>query len=209
VGGELVIGDPNPQLPPRVDKAAEVTLNFVEQDLYTLLDFFARTTRRNFVIADKKELEGKKVTVISHHPIPADLAWQAFTAALEASGYTTYESGGNWYRIVKLGEAGSKPISVGVGKGVAATESFVTQLITLENVNVSEVSKVIDAMKSQEGRIVAYAPTNTMIITDTGSNIRKMMRVMEQLDVAAPRASLAIIPLKYADAADVRHGRDR
>ena len=43
------------------------------------------------------------------------------------------------------------------------------------------------AFKSGDGDITAYAPTNMLIITDTGTNIRRMMRILEEIDVARDR----------------------
>ena len=50
---------------------------------------------------------------------------------------------------------------------------------------------------------MAYAPTNTLIITDSGVNIRRVYNIINQLDVAAPKSKLKIIPLQHATASEV------
>ena len=49
-------------------------------------------------------------------------------------------------------------------------------------------------------RMVAYAPTNTIILTDTESNIRRLLSILDAIDVEATRKSLPSSRSKYADA---------
>ena len=44
------------------------------------------------------------------------------------------------------------------------------------------MAKIIQNMVGPEAKIVSYPPTNTMIITDTGANIRKIYRIMKELE---------------------------
>jgi general secretion pathway protein D len=180
----------------------EVTLNFVDIDLLTLLERFADWKRMNFILGDKKELEGKKVSIISHHPVPIDAAYEAFLSAMKVHGFTLVETNG-MVRVIKASEAKRSPISVGLG-APGGTEQVMTRLITLKNVDVSDVSKVVTDMVSEGAQITAYATTNTLILTDTANNIRKIDRLLRELDVAAPRSTLAIYPLTYADASEIK-----
>ena len=79
-----------------------------------------------------------------------------------------------------------------------------TQLIQLENTKVDDMLKVISGMVPPEAKIIAYAPTNTLIITDTAANIRKLYRIMNELDVAAPRSTMQIYPIIHADSSEVQ-----
>ena len=180
----------------------EVTLNFVDIDLLTLLERFADWKRMNFILGDKKELEGKKVSIISHHPVSIDAAYEAFLSAMKVHGFTLVETNG-MVRVIKVSEAKRSPISVGLG-APEGTDQVMTRLITLKNVDVSDVSKVVTDMVSEGAQITAYATTNTLILTDTANNIRKIDRLLRELDVAAPRSTLAIYPLTYADASEIK-----
>ena len=177
----------------------------MDTDLYQMVTFFADLMEQNFILSDVKELQGKKVHVISHHEVSKQEAYEAFLSALQVSGYTTTTSG-NVTKVIKAQGASKTPISVrGVDAGApGASDGFVTQLIQLANVNVNDVNKVVTTMTSAEAQVVAYAPTNTLIITDTGSNLRKIYKVLQDLDIAAPKSSLIIYPIAFAEAAEVK-----
>ena len=52
--------------------------------------------------------------------------------------------------------------------------------------------------------MVAYAPGNIVILTDTGENIRRMQRILEEVDVAVPGDKVWLEPLNYVSAAQVQ-----
>jgi general secretion pathway protein D len=187
------------QQAPDAMNAKSVRLNFPQDSsLLTWVKFFADLRRMNFIIADVKELENKKITIISNQDVDPDAAWEAFLSALEINGYALSVTG-KTARLVKVGERA--PFQKGVPR---ETDAYVTQLIQLENTRVDDMSKIIQGMLGPEAKIVAYPPTNTMIITDTGANIRKVYRIMQELDVASPRSTMEIYLLAFADAADVK-----
>src|SRR6185503_4785747 len=82
--------------------------------------------------------------------------------------------------------------------------AYVTQLIQLENTRVDDMSKIVQGMVSPDAKIVSYPPTNTIIVTDTAANIRKLYRLMKELDVASPKSTMEIYNLRFATAADVK-----
>ncbi len=184
-------------------EAQSVEIDFgVETSIYDLIKFFAPIKKINFVISDVKELQGKKVTIIGYKKVRPEAAWQAFLSALEASGYSL-SIVGDTAKVVKSSEAGQKPISIGTGQP-RASDAYVTQLIQLENVSVADMSKIIQTMAPSDAKIVSYPPTNTMIITDTANNIRKLYKLMKELDVAAPRSTMEIYKLQFATASELK-----
>ena len=49
--------------------------------------------------------------------------------------------------------------------------------------------------------MAAYAPTNTVILTESASNIRRLIAILESIDVETYKEDLAVINVEYADAA--------
>lgn len=189
------------QRPPQINSTTTdtVMLDMVAKDITDVIKFFAEITGRNFILTD--DLRGE-VTIISHTPVTVAEAYEAFLSALEVEGYTTVTVGG-MTKVVPTGNAGNAPLRVYEGENIPYTDNFVTQIIQLDNVNVSEISSVVKDLAGSAAKIIAYAPTNTLIITDSAVNIRRVYRIINQLDVAAPRAQLEIIPLNHATAQDV------
>jgi len=202
-GGETIVTpEDGADLPPPISPAGTVKLDFFDTSLWDLTTFFARLKRMNFVIGDPKDLQNQKVTIISHHEVSPQAAYQAFLSALEVSGYTV-STVGDTSKIVKSSEAGQKPIQIRTG-APRSGDDYVTQLIQLNNVNVNDMTKVIQGMAPAEAKIIAYPPTNTMIITDTANNIRKLYKLMNELDVAAPKSSMVIYPLRFATSSEIK-----
>jgi general secretion pathway protein D len=191
------------ELPPEIKGATEVTLDFPDVSLYDLVVYFARVTRRNFILSDVKDLQGKKVTILSHHPVKTDAAWEAFLSAMQVSGYTVFDRDGT-SKVVKVGDATRAPIGVGKGAPAGGSDRIVTQLITLQNVNVNDVSKIVQGLVPSEANVTAYAPTNTLILTDSAHNLRRVYDILKELDVAAPKSTLRVTNLRYAEAADMK-----
>ncbi|MFT5681904.1 MAG: general secretion pathway protein D [Myxococcota bacterium] len=192
---------PPPQTPPQLAAPAnsKVTIDFVDAPLSDVVKYFARITGRNFILTD--DLKGD-VTIISHKQVTIAEAYEAFLSALETSGYTTVTVGG-MTKIVSHGEAGNNPLRVYENGNIPYTDNFVTQIIQLENVSVGDISSVVKDLGGKSAKVIAYAPTNTLIITDSAVNIRRVYRIISQLDVEAPRARMEIIPLEYATASEV------
>src|SRR4051794_12985143 len=75
-----------PQLPRDPSKADSVRLNFpVDSSLLVWVKYFADLRRMNFIIPDAvyKEIENKKITIISNQDVSPNAAWEAFLSALE------------------------------------------------------------------------------------------------------------------------------
>ena len=49
--------------------------------------------------------------------------------------------------------------------------------------------------------MAAYGPTNTVILTESASNIRRLIAILESIDVEIYKEELAVIRVEFADAA--------
>jgi len=194
---------PSEQNPPDIGEAELVDINFVEADLLSLVKYFARATGRNFILDDTRELEGKKITIISNRKVSPSAAYEAFMSSLEVHGLSVVRVG-SMHKIIESGEAQKKPGRPGEGGAIRATDQYITQIIQLQNVSVKDVREIVDNLASENAKVLAYAPANTLILTDTGHNIRRIYDIVNQLDVAAPKSSLVIYPIAYAEAAQVK-----
>jgi general secretion pathway protein D len=79
-------------------------------------------------------------------------------------------------------------------------DAFVTQLIPLKHADANEIQGLLGGLMSREGGLLAYAPTNTLILTEVQSNVSRLMKIIRALDVEAPEAVLNVFTLKYASA---------
>jgi general secretion pathway protein D len=176
-----------------------VYLNVQDEDVKDVIRQISKATGRNFIIDDK--VRGK-VTIMSEKMMTKEEAYQAFLSALEVAGFTTVTGPGGIIKVVSLKEAASSPIPIHVDS-TPYTDSFVTRLIKLQNISALDMSNAIKGLISKSGNMFAYPATNTLIITDSGTNIDRLMKIIKELDQEGPQQVLEIIPIYYADAREV------
>lgn len=184
-----------------INGASKVEFNFPQGiELMQLIKMMAQATGRNFILGN--DIKGS-VTVISHKSLTVPEAYEAFLSILEVSGYTTVAVGQN-LKIVSTSGASNSPLRYGYDGAIPSTDNFITQIIQLENVSVSDISPIVKDLSGKSAKIITYAPTNTLIITDAGVNIKRVYDIISKMDVAAPKSQMRIIPLQHATASDVQ-----
>ena len=202
----LMVGFLLPFRPPvllaeeEMDEAGEtmITMDFQDVELPVLIKFISELTGKNFIVDEK--VKGKKVTVISPTKITKDEAYTVFESILDIKGLTTVPSG-KVIKILPTKEATAQSLRTIVGKEQAPmSDAMITRLLPLEYVNSDEMVKILKPLMSRDSQIDAYTPTNTLILTDTSSNIARLMRILKQLDVEADEMVMEVVPLEYASA---------
>ena len=170
-------------------------------DLKDLVAWISSMTCKKFIVADT--LRAQKVTLVSPTPVTAGEAYRAFLSSLEVMGLTVVPAG-RFLKVVQGNWAIQSPIATyGENRRVPATDAVVTRLIQVENVDVNELLLVLNKMKSRSGDVTAYKPTNMLIITDGGLNVRRLVGLVKELDVEVEGEKIWVVRLKNADAEEV------
>lgn len=176
-----------------------VYFNVADEDLREVTKQISRALGKNFILDDK--LKGK-ITIISERKMTKDEIWEAFQSALDVNGLTLVQAPAGLLRIIPKNQAISYPIDLYTGP-TPFSDRFITRLITLKNISAADMANVIKGLVSKEGNLYAYPVTNTLILTDTGTNIDRLMRLINELDQEGPQEVLEIIPVVYADVKDL------
>jgi general secretion pathway protein D len=180
-------------------KRVKVTLK-PDSEIHDLIAWISGMTCKKFIITGT--IRAPKVTLVSPTPISPAEAYRAFLSALNAMGLTV-QPAGNYLKIVESGEGvASKPIATcGPREKCPADERIVTQLIRLRFVEPEDVAAVLRSLS--KGSIITYAPTNLIILTDSGANIERLQGIIKHLDVEAQDERIWIVRLKFAEATDL------
>ena len=56
---------------------------------------------------------------------------------------------------------------------------------------------------SKESSLLAYAPTNSLIVTDAVGNINRLLKIITALDVESPSTIFKVVTLKFAQAEQI------
>lgn len=202
-------------LPTNMDKIAQATdvpfrakppghqvkFNLQDADLAELVNHISGLTGRRFIYGAK--VRQIKATVVSPEPVTLEEAYQAFLSILEANGMTVVPHG----RFLKIVDSGgvvglATPIYAR-GEPVPDSDRYITRLYRLENVNPDEVVAVLNKFKSKEADISVHAPGKLLIITDTATQVRRLLRIIEEIDVGGAGQHMWIEPVRNGSAGDM------
>ncbi|MCB0327087.1 MAG: type II secretion system secretin GspD, partial [Bdellovibrionales bacterium] len=94
----------------------------------------------------------------------------------------------------------TQPLPIDAKYPTGGADAFVTRLVPIKFISASEISKSLRSLISRNGDMISYNPTNTIIITDNLSNIRKVLQIVEKLDQKGFQESINILKLRFAPA---------
>ena len=173
--------------------------NFPNAEIVDIAKTMGKLTGKNFIL--DRNVKGQ-VTIISNSSITVGDAWRAFLTALDVNDLTIVPSGG-YLRITNQRFARDKQISVYTDKPAPDTDALVTRVFTFKYIAATEIDRVFRVFISSNSRIVPHEQTNTLIVTDTGANIKKLEKMAKFLDVEGFDAGIEVIRVKYASAVDL------
>ena len=177
-----------------------VTIDFPEPtDIKDIIRAVAIWTGKNVILG--KGVAGK-VQMISPRKVTKEEAYQAFLSALNVLNLTTVETG-KVIKIMPVRSAMKDNLQIYQGSSWAPqTDKLITQIVPLKYIDAKQVQSTLSRIGTSNA-IIAYSPTNTLIISDTGYKVRRILAIVELLDVQGQQPRLAIVPIRYADAKDV------
>jgi general secretion pathway protein D len=178
-----------------------VKFNLNDADLAELVNHISGLTGRRFIYGAK--VRQIKATVVSPEPVTLDEAYQAFLSILEANGMTVVPHG-RFYKIIDSGGVVTQPTPiVARGEPVPDADRYITRLYRLENATPDDVAAVLNKFKSKDGDITPYAPGRLLIITDTATQVRRLIRIIEEVDIGGSGQHMWIEPVHHGTAADM------
>ena len=80
---------------------------------------------------------------------------------------------------------------------------MVTQIVTLKHVDAGEINEVISKLATPNAQFIVYQPNNSLIITETGSNLRKLKDLIRDLDQPGGSEELWIYQVVNAEANEI------
>lgn len=177
-----------------------VSIDFPEPtEIKDIIRAVAIWTGKNVIIG--KGVQGK-IQMISPKKVTKEEAYQAFLSALNVAGYTTVETG-KVIKIMPTTNALKGNLHIYQGTSWAPrTDKLITQIVPLRYIDAKQVQQTLSQLVSTNS-IIPYGPTNTLIISDTGYKVRRILQIIELLDVAGQQPKVALVPIKYGDAKSI------
>jgi len=183
--------------------SSKIQLNFRDVEILNVINLMSELTGKNFLVDGN--VRGK-VTLIAPEPVTIDEAYQVFLSILEIQGFTVVPQG-PVIKVIPSADIKDSPIPTTTDDEGALppsnSDAFVTQLIPLKFADVNQIRGLVSPLVSKDSSLLSYAPTNTLIVTETASNIARLKTIINALDVKASTKIFRVIPLQHADAGEL------
>ena len=185
----------NENFPDRVN-----SFDFPNANLLDLVKAIVKLTGINFIV--DPSLGSKQISIIAPSPITVAEAYKAFLSALSANGYTVIRSGAFW-KIESTEKAHKDNIEVYSGDYFPNTDQLITRIIKLKHINAVDFEKSIRWLLSQQNKISTLENSNSIILSDYGSVIERIMKIVYELDVPGSEESIRLIQVEHASAEEL------
>ncbi len=163
----------------------KVKFSFKNADAAVVIEFVAKLLGLSPVIAPDLN---QQLTVSTPGEVSPEEAYAILSAALDNLSYATVRTE-KFLRVVRKKDAPQSPLKIYYGANPADlpdTDEMVTQLIPCKNVQARELMKYVAPLSSQDpaaGNISADPASNLLIVSDTASNVKRMLQLTQFLDV--------------------------
>ena len=183
----------------RRDSSEGLRFNFRGAPLETVLNYLSEAA--GFVIVLDTPVKGT-IDMWSAQPVSRAEAVQLLNLALIKNGYTATLKGRNLVVSTKE-EARKSSIPIRTGndpKNIPDNAEMVMQIIPLERIDAAQAAADLATLLPSSATITANQDSNSLIVTDTQSNVRHIVELVVALDGSAGSvASMKIFKLKNAD----------
>jgi general secretion pathway protein D len=178
----------------------QISLNFKDASIDAVLEHLSEVA--GFVVVKDGKLDGR-VTVLSKQPVSPEEAVALLNTVLKANGFTAIEMG----RILKIvtvdkAKRGSIPVHFGADPSqIEETDQLITQVIPVTTMDATKLKTDLQPLIGTDADLTANGGSNTIIITDTSANIRRVVEIIASMDKRdSTENGIRVRQLKYADA---------
>ncbi len=185
------------------DGNEKILLNFRNATLDSVLDYLSEAA--GFIIIKETEYNGT-VDVRSHQPLTKDEAYELLNTLLHIKGYAAIRNG-RTLTIVNRDEAKLKDLPVKTGnepQEIPKSDEMVTQIIPVRYTEAVQLIENLQPLLPEYATMTANETSNAIVLTDTQTNIRKMVQIIRALDTSISEiADVRVFPLVYSDAVEL------
>lgn len=171
----------------------QVRINFRDADIRSVIESVAEITGKSFVLDPR--VKGK-VTIIAPQAIDSSLLYSAVLSAIQVQGFQAVEDGAVT-RIVPFNQSFSFAGGIGDNK-------LETQVLKIKYVQASTLVPVLKPMLSNGARLMAFAQSNYLVVSDIRSNINRLKALIKEMD-DPDHSMVEVINLDHISAAEAVH----
>ncbi len=183
---------------------AGTRLDFRDAPLADVIRSLASSLGLNAVVTDS--IGERRITFSTAGPVSTAQLPSILESLLENNGLVLVQQGA----VAQIYTAGQAPKTGRVMFGNTLPDPVplgqITQLVPLQSIRADEGLAALRAVASPSASIEAVARSNSLLITDRGSNVARYLEILRRLD-ERPQGEAGlrtyVVPLKYANANDL------
>jgi general secretion pathway protein D len=192
-----------PAKPIEVTTKGNIVMNFQGASLRDVLNYLSEAA--GFIIVQEEPVKGT-IDVVSKQALGPDEAVDLVNAVIIEKGYVAIRNG-RILKIVKRSGAEKRDLPVQLGSDpelIPRKDAMVTQILPLRYGEAAKMVENLRPLLAESATISANESSNSILLTDTQTNIRRIAQIIKAVDTSVSAIStLHVYPLKYADAKEL------
>ncbi len=172
-----------------------MTLNLNDADIRAFIATVSEMTGKNFIVDPR--VKGR-VTVVFSSPTSPKNIYEVFLSVLNVHGFSAVPSG-DAIKIIPKAGAKQDSIPTALDDETFKGDKLLTRVVQVQHADATQLSVMLRPLLPQNGLITAHASSNTLLMTDTASNINRIVEIIHRID-QADNFGVEIIKLKHAQA---------
>ncbi len=176
--------------------------NFKGQTYDQILDYFSRTTGYPIV----REIDVPKGTVDYIYPkeYTLDEAIQTLNVLLQTQNCMLRVEGGRMF-LQKLDDMKREnvPTFIGTVPSQVTDDTIVTVVMPLLNAQAKPVAEQLKNLVATYGSVTALEQQNSILLVETAAQVRRLQRIIDEIDRKDVENLIEFIPIRHARSADL------
>ena len=132
---------------------------------------------------------------------------EAIETILEMNGVHLEPYGESFIRALPRKDVRKEgiPLIMNSDTKIGETSRTVSMMINFKNIATDEAQKMLEGLKSNNGMLLVFERTNSILVTDTEQNINRMLEIARMVDVATPvTENVFVRQIKHASAQEIQ-----
>lgn len=175
----------------------ELVLNLRDADINGLIEIVSLETGINFIVDPR--VRGQ-VNVVSGQPIRRGELYDLFLSVLKSYGFAAVTGAEGTVRIIP--EVQAKENEIANLNPESRGDEVITHVISVKHINAGQLVRILRPLVPKGGHLAAATESNTLVISDTAANVRRIQGLIERIDLESME-DFEIVTLDNASAMDV------
>ncbi len=179
---------------PAGEEVKKVALDFDDVDIRLFIRVISEFTGKNFIVDNN--VRGK-VTVISPRKLTTGQAFEVFESVLAVNGFALVDAG-EAVKVVPARNMSGYEVPVHTRRTSGDEDRFITQIMPLEHLDARAAQGIVKPLLSRQATVTVTPSSDLLIVTDYKSTIRKVRRILDEIDVDPADIVVEKLDLRYS-----------